>query len=395
MSEKDYYKILGLGRDATDAQIKDAYRKLAKKYHPDLYSSASAKEKATAEEKFKEIGRAYECLSTPEKKSAYDRFGTDDPQMAGMGGGFWRTDASGFGGGGMGGFEDIVNNIFGSFGGMGGAAGGGTRQRATQNGPTQGDDISVQMTISFNEAAFGCQKEITVERNETCVDCKGTGARGGTAMKTCSKCGGSGNVRFNMNTPLGPMQSNKRCDECNGKGFNVTESCGSCHSKGVFRRNRTISVKIPAGIDSGQMMNYKGQGHAGKNGGPNGNVVIVINVRPHKLFTRRGDDLYIEMPITMTQAALGCKLTVPTLDSQVTYSIAEGTQTGTQFRLKGHGIKHFKKENGGDLYVKIIVEIPRSLADKDKSLLRTFESNTGGSNYPMQKAFIEACKSSK
>ncbi|MDR2047382.1 MAG: molecular chaperone DnaJ [Clostridiales bacterium] len=376
MAEKDFYKILGVSRSASEDEIKSAYRKLAKQYHPDLYSGKSVAEKKAAEDKFKEISRAYDCLSDANKRTQYDQTGSDEVG-GGSGGGFWR------GGAGTGGFEDIFSNIFSSFGGA---------ARQYQNGAVDGDDISLNLTLTFKEAAFGCSKEIPITRVENCPDCGGTGAKNSGAVKTCSKCGGSGVMRHVMNTPFGQMATTKTCDQCGGRGKIITDPCKTCSGGGRVKKLRTLNISVPAGIDNGQIMTYYNQGSAGVNGGRNGNVIVIINVRPHKLFVRKGSDLYIDVPITMTQAALGCKIYIPTLEAPVSYTIAEGAQTGQQFRIKGYGLKHFKKESRGDLYVKIIVEIPKNLSSKEKDALRSLESSLGQSQYPTQRAYLENIK---
>ncbi|MDR3264303.1 MAG: molecular chaperone DnaJ [Clostridiales bacterium] len=382
MAEQDYYKILGVTKGASEDEIKSSYRRLAKQYHPDLYSGKSDAEKKAAEEKFKEISRAYDCLGDTQKKAQYDQYGSDDPSSFGGGnsGGFWRSS----GGGGMGGFEDIFSNIFSSF------TGGGVRH--TNTGAIDGDDITINLTLSFKEAAFGCTKEIPVNRVENCSDCNGTGARGSGGVKQCAKCGGTGAIRQAVSTPFGQMSTNKTCDQCGGRGKVIIDPCKTCGGNGRVKKLRTINVSVPAGIDNGQVMTYSSQGNTGINGGRTGSVIIIINVRPHKLFIRKGSDLYIDVPITMTQAVLGCKIYIPTLEAPVSYTIAEGAQTGQQFRIKGYGIKHFKKESRGDLYVKIIVEIPKNLSSKEKDALRSLESSLGQSQYPVQKEYLESIK---
>ncbi|MDR1939444.1 MAG: molecular chaperone DnaJ, partial [Clostridiales bacterium] len=252
--------------------------------------------------------------------------------------------------------------------------------------------ITVRLTLTFKEAAFGCVKEVPVHRVETCSDCGGTGAKSGSSVKTCPKCGGSGMLRQTLNTPFGQMSTSKTCDQCGGGGKVVTDPCKSCNGGGRVKKLKTINVTIPAGIDNGQILNYQGQGNAGINGGRSGNVVIVISVRPHKLFVRKNSDLYIDVPITMTQAALGCKIYIPTLESPVSFTIPDGTQTGQQFRIKGYGIKQFKRESKGDLFVKVIVEVPKNLSSREKDALRSLESSLGQSQYPMQKEYLDNIK---
>ena len=308
-NKRDYYEVLGIDKSADEAAIKSAYRKLAKKYHPDVNPGDK-----TAEEKFKEVNEAYQVLSNPQKKAQYDQFGHDGPQAGFGGGGF--GDFSGFGGGGFGGFDDIFN-IF-----TGGGFGGGGRP----NGPMRGDDLRYDLTISFEEAAMGCEKDINLVRDEECPTCNGSGAKPGSKVDTCPTCQGSGQERVTTNTPFGRIQNVRTCSRCHGAGKIITEPCTKCHGRGKVRVSKRRTVKVPAGIDNGQVLTIRGQGGLGEHGGPPGDLQIVISVRPHKLFKRREDDLYIEMPLTFTQAALGAELDVPTLTKPVKYRFPEGTQ---------------------------------------------------------------------
>lgn len=374
MAEKDLYAILGLPKNASDADIKSAYRKLAKKYHPDLYASAPASEKAAAEAKFKEINVAYGILSDPQKKAYYDRYGTDNPQHAG-GGGF-----SGFGSEfSAGGFEDIINNIFSSF------AGGRASHVDRANARIDGDDITIKLSIDLKEAAFGCDKEITVKRVEKCSDCKGMGTKNAGGMKTCPKCGGTGEKRTVQNSIFGQIVNTTVCDECHGRGKIITDPCKTCGGRGEIVKSRIVKVSVPAGVDSGQSMTYYNEGNAGKNGGANGNLIILLDVKPHPKFKRKGGDLFVEVPITFSQAALGCKVEAPTLSDKVVYVVPEATQSGTVFRLKGKGIKLLRKDTYGDLYVTIIVETPKGLNREQKNILEKLENITSASNYPKSK----------
>lgn len=375
---KDYYEILGVERSASDDDIKKAYRNLAKKYHPDRFATASESEKKDAEARFKDINNAYAVLSDPQKKSNYDQFGSEDG--AGMG-------AGGFSWGGGGGFDDIISNIFSSFTG-----GGGGRRYSRANAPIDGDDISYKVTLTFKEAAFGATREITINRTEECSDCKGTGAKGGTAHKTCSKCGGSGVINVRQNTPFGQMSSTQTCDACHGRGKIITEACSKCGGKGYQKVRRTISVPIPAGVANGQMMTFANEGDAGRNGGRRGNLIIVLEVKSHELFRRQGFDLYLEMPITFMQAALGAKVDVPTLTEPVSYTIPEGTNTGTVFRIKGKGIKYLKKDAYGDLYLTVVVETPKNLTPRQKELLASFNTAGKDNQNPKQKAFYDTLR---
>ena len=378
MSEKrDYYEVLGVSKDADAKEIKKAYRKLAMKYHPDKNPGDKA-----AEEKFKEINEAYEVLSDEEKRSTYDRFGHDGLNgQAGFGGG---QGFGGFGGsGGFGGFEDIFGDIFGSgFGGFGGS-GSSSRRR----GPRRGADIRQSVTIKFEEAAFGKKIKVKINRSEECDECHGSGAKPGTTKKTCPTCHGSGTVQSVQRTPFGNIASQRTCSTCNGEGEINESPCNKCHGKGSVRKTKTIEVDIPAGIDDGQMIKLSGQGEVGEKGGPRGDLYIVVNVQKHEIFTREGYDVYIEMPIRFTQAALGDKLEVPTLDGKVSYTLPEGTQTGTVFRLREKGIPKLRSNSRGDQYVKVIIDTPKKLNDEQKELLRKFDESCGNKVHEKQRTW--------
>ena len=369
MAKRDYYEVLGIDKNADEATIKRAFRQQAKKNHPDL--NPGDKE---AEDRFKEVNEAYQILSDPQKRAQYDQFGHDGPQ-GGFGGGY--GDFSGFGGG-FGGFEDIFSSFF----------GGGARQ-ANPNAPRQGDDLRMDVTISFEEAAKGCEKEVNVVRDETCENCGGSGAKPGTKPATCPDCHGTGQVTQVRNTAFGRIQNVTTCPKCRGTGKIVSDPCPKCNGRGKKRTSRRRTVKIPAGIDNGQVLTIRGQGGAGENGGPNGDLLIVVNVRPHKLFKRRDYDMYLELPITFTQAALGAEVDIPTLDKPVKYNIPEGTQPGTVFRIKGEGIPYLRGNGKGDLYVTAKVEVPRKLSDKQKDLLRQFDGELTGNEYQEKKNFFE------
>ena len=378
MSEKrDYYEVLGVGKDADAKEIKKAYRKLAMKYHPDKNPGDK-----DAEEKFKEINEAYEVLSDEEKRSTYDRFGHDGLNgQGGFGGG---QGFGGFGGSGFGGFEDIFGDIFGSS--FGGGFGGSSSRR---RGPKRGADIRQSVTISFEDAAFGKKIKVKINRSEECEECHGSGARPGTSKKTCPTCHGSGTVQSVQRTPFGNIASQRTCSTCDGEGEINESPCNKCHGKGSVRKTKTIEVDIPAGIDDGQMIKLSGQGEVGEKGGPRGDLYIVVNVQKHEIFTREGYDVYIEMPIRFTQAALGDKLEVPTLDGKVSYNLPEGTQTGTVFRLKGKGIPKLKSNVRGDQYVKVTVEIPKKLNEKQKELVREFAKECGQEVHQRQKTLSD------
>ena len=370
-NKRDYYEVLGITKDADDAAIKKAYRQLAKKYHPDV--NPGDKE---AEEKFKEVNEAYQTLSDPQKRATYDQFGPDGPQAGFGGGGF--GGFSGFEGGGFGGFEDIFSSFF------GGAAGG-----ARANGPIPGDDLRYDLTVSFEEAAKGCEKEINLVRDEECPTCHGSGAKPGSKVETCPTCNGTGQERVVSNTPFGRIQNVRPCSRCHGEGKIITEPCTKCHGRGKVRVSKRRTIKVPAGIDNGQVLTIRGQGGLGERGGPAGDLMIVITVKPHKLFKRREDNLYIDMPLTFTQAALGAEIDVPTLDKPVKYKFPEGTQPGQLFCIKGQGVTHLRGGGKGDLYVTATVEIPKKLTNQQKELLRQFDGTTTDRQYEKKKSFFD------
>lgn len=377
MAEKrDYYEVLGVDKNASADEIKKAYRKLAKKYHPDL----NPDDKEGAEAKFKEASEAYEVLSDPDKKSRYDQFGhagVDPNAAAGYGGG-------GFGG--FGGFEDFdLGDIFGSFFG-----GGATRRN--QNGPQRGRDVRMNIDLTFEEACFGTKKDVTVSHMEECHTCHGSGAAPGSKPTRCTNCGGTGQVRSVQRTPFGNMQSVRTCEVCRGKGTIINDPCKSCRGEGTLRNSKKISVNIPGGIDTGQTLNVRGEGDIGKNGGPAGDLLITVRVKPHKLFVRQGSDIMCDYPITFVQATLGGEVKVPTVDGSVTYNIPEGTQPGTVFRLKGKGAVKLNGAARGDQYVKIQVEIPKGITEKQKDLLRQFDDSVDPSKYKRRKSFGEKIK---
>ena len=368
--KRDYYEVLGLQKGASDNDIKKAFRKMAMKYHPDKNP-----------EKFKEINEAYAVLSDPEKKEKYDRFGHAgvDPN-SGFGGG-----AGGFGG--FGGFEDIFDMFGGAFGGFGG----GSRGRRN-NGPRKGSDLQKAVTITFEEAAFGTKKEIRLNKYVKCKTCGGSGAAPGTSKKSCPKCGGTGEIRTAQRTPLGTFQSVSPCPDCNGTGEINETPCPDCGGSGKTRDNVTISVNIPAGVDNDSVIPIKGQGEPGVNGGPDGDLYIVINVEPHKIFERRGQDLWLEIPITFDQAALGDDIIVPTLEGKVSYKVPSGTQPDTIFRLKGKGIKSVRGNRKGDLYVKVNLEVPTKLNSKQKKAISAMAEKVTGECYQKKSSFLDSLK---
>lgn len=367
-SKRDYYEVLGLDRSASQEDIKRAYRKLAKESHPDLNPNDKA-----AEARFKELNEANEVLSDPDKRARYDQFGMDGPQMGGGGfGGF------GFDPGQMGGFESIFDQLF----------GGGMRSTRSRNAPRPGNDLRFSLRISFEDAARGAKRSFEFTREENCETCHGSGAKPGTQPVTCTTCNGSGQVRSSG----GFMVTVRPCNTCGGTGQMIKEPCASCSGSGRQRKRRTASVNIPAGIDNGQVIVMGGQGEPGYNGGPNGDLQIVVQVTPHKLFKRDGTTLYLDMPISFTQAALGAELDVPTLDGTVKQRIPEGTQSETSFRLRGQGMPRLHSTQKGDLVLTVKVEVPKRLSDKQKQLLQEFQELSSGKEYEKQKGFLDKVK---
>ena len=365
MAEKrDYYEILGIQKGAGDDEIKKAFRSLAKKYHPDVNPG-----NAEAEARFKEVNEAYEILSDADKKAKYDQFGHAGVDPSYGGGGY----GGGYGGG-FGGMDFDLGDLFGSI------FGGGGSQSRNRNAPRTGERIRATASVSFEEAAFGCEKEVNVSRVEHCDDCQGSGCKAGTTAEKCSNCNGTGSVTTQQRTPFGVMQSSADCPRCGGKGKIIHQPCDKCRGIGLVRRNKKLKVSIPSGIDDGQTISMRGQGNAGANGGGPGDLYITITVRPHEIFAREGTSVFFNMPVSFAQAALGAELEVPTLDGKVKYNIPEGTQTGTVFRLKGKGIPNLRGNGRGDQYVTVNVTVPTGLTSEQKELLRTFaeSSGTGG-----------------
>ena len=368
-TKRDYYEVLGVDKNASAEDIKKAYRKLAKKCHPDLHPNDKQ-----AEERFKELNEANEVLSDPEKRARYDQFGHDGPNMGGFGGSTGGFDFSGFGG-----MGDIFDQLFG--GSMG------TAQR--RNAPQQGNDLRYDLRISFEEAAFGCEKSFEFTRYEACDTCHGSGAKPGTQPKTCPTCKGTGQVRV----AGGFMVTVRTCSTCGGTGKIVSDKCTACAGSGRIRKRRTASVKVPAGIDNGQTIVMNGQGEPGRNGGPNGDLYIQITVRPHKLFRRDGVNLHLDLPISFTQAALGADIDVPTLGGgKATFHVPEGTQNDAEFRIRGQGVQQLRGSYRGDLVLHIRVEVPKRLNEKQKELLRQFEEISSGKEYESRKSFLDKMK---
>ena len=384
MAEKrDYYEVLGIGKNATDAEIKSAYRKLAKKYHPDL--NPGNKE---AEEKFKEVNEANDVLSDPQKRQRYDQFGFAgvDPNYAAANGG----GAGGFGGG-FGGVDlgDIFGDIFGGgFGGGFSGFGGGSSAR-TANAPRKGHDIQASVILTFEEAAHGCSKKITINRQDTCPDCGGTGAAKGTSPETCPDCGGRGYVVTQQRTPFGVMQSQQPCSHCGGRGTIIRNPCKTCRGSGKTAARKSLEINIPAGIDDDQNIALRGQGDAGSNGGPAGDVIVHVTVKADPMFERDGYDVTIHVPITFSQAVLGDDVEVPTVDGRIVQHIPEGTQSGTKFRLRGQGIQYLNGRGRGDQYVIVDVEIPKKVTRAQREALKAFEDSMKEDNYEKRKGFFK------
>ena len=375
-NKRDYYEVLGVEKGASADEIKKAYRKSAMKYHPDRNPGDK-----TAEEKFKELGEAYEVLSDEDKRARYDQFGFAgvDPNYGGGAGGY---------GGGFGGFGDFgdLGDIFGSF--FGGGGGG----RRNQNAPRRGEDIGIRLDLTFEEAAFGCEKEVSAQRIENCSSCNGSGSADG-AIETCSQCRGSGQVRTVQNFMGMQMQSTATCPSCSGRGKIVKNPCNTCRGKGKVRRTQKLRIKIPAGINQGQVVPIRGQGNVGSNGGPSGDLLVEIYLKKHPIFTRQGMDVFCEVPITFTQAALGAQIEVPTLDGKATYEIPEGTQTGRQFTMGGAGIPHINNpKRRGNQYFTVVVETPTKLTKEQKELLQKLDDSLEVKSSPKRKKFFDTLK---
>ena len=380
-NKRDYYEVLGVEKGASAEEIKKSYRKKAMKYHPDR--NPGDKE---AEEKFKELGEAYEVLSDDDKRARYDQFGFAgvDPNYGagqdGYGGGF-----GGFGGGfgGFGDFGDIFGDLFG---------GGSTRRANAQSVPRRGDNVGARLELSFEEAAFGVEKEVTFPRIENCAACNGTGSADGV-IETCSNCRGTGQVRTTQSFMGMTMQSTSECPHCSGRGKVIKNPCNTCRGKGKVRRNHKVKVKVPAGIDMGQSIRAGGEGNVGYNGGPNGDLLVEISIRNHPIFTRRGMEVYCEVPITFTQAALGAKLQIPTLDGKEEFEIPEGTQTGKTFTMFGKGIPnvHNPKRRGNHHFT-VIVETPTRLTKEQKELLQKLDETLDGKSSPKRNKFFDTIK---
>lgn len=360
MAKRDYYEVLGVEKNASETEIKKAFRKLARQYHPDVNPGDKS-----AEDKFKEVNEAYEVLSDSDKRARYDQYGHagTDPNGFGGFGGF-----GGAGGAGFGGFEDIFEAFF-----------GGTRQN--QYGPQKGSDLRFDIDLKFEEAAFGIEKDIDVPGVDNCPKCNGTGAKAGTSPEKCTKCNGTGQVRMTQKTPLGHFQTVRVCPDCNGEGKIIKTPCPECKGRGKIAKIRKLHIKIPAGVDSGSRIRLSGEGELGVRGGPKGDLYVYIEVKPHKVFKRQEDDIFMEMPITFVQASLGDVIKVPTLDGKADLKIPEGTQTHTVFRLRGQGIPHLRGSGRGDQHVRVIIATPTNLNEEQKKVLQEFAKSSGDENY--------------
>lgn len=375
-TKRDYYEVLGINKGANEDEIKKAYRNLAKQHHPDVNQG-----KKESEAKFKEINEAYEVLGDKDKKAKYDQFGhagIDPNGFGGAGGG------GGFGGG-FGGFEDIFD-IFSNLGGFGGSSSKG------KTGPRQGADLKYEVEIDFNEAAFGVKKEINITRNESCEECKGSGAKTGSAVETCKKCSGTGEIRYAQNTVFGRVVNVRPCEDCHGEGKIIKEPCPKCVGRGTVRKNRKITIDIPAGVDNGSVMPLRGEGEPGEKGGPKGDLYIYFRVKPHRLFKRDGLNLFCEIPISYVQAVLGAEISVPTLEENEKFELPDGTQTGATFKLKGQGIPSLRSKVRGDLYFTVKIETPKKLSDKQKEALKHYADAMGEEITGRGKSFFDKVK---
>lgn len=377
---KDYYSILGVSKDATADDLKKAYRKLAKQYHPDAQHTEEDKKKAEA--KFKEINEAYSVLSDENKRAQYDRFGSNFEQAGFGGSGFGgysnAYDFSGFGGIDFD-LEDILGSVFG--GGFGSSS-------KKSQGPTRGADIRTNMSLKFEEAAFGVKKEISITRNEKCDSCNGSGAKPGSRVITCDKCGGRGKIQMTQNTIIGAFSTVKTCDKCSGTGKVIETPCEKCSGKGIVRKSRKIEINVPAGIDDGQAISLRGEGDAGKKGGPNGDLYVVMKVAPHKYFKRNGFDISANVRVPFTKMALGGDIKIPTLEGEMEFNIPEGTTTGTKFRVKDQGIPILNGKGRGNLEFTVDVDVPKKLTDKQREILTEFAKTFGEEVNPKKRGIF-------
>ena len=371
--KRDYYEVLGISKNASDAEIKKAYRSMAKKYHPDMNPGD-----AEAEAKFKEVNEAYAVLSDADKKSQYDRFGHSAFEQGGQGA---------YGGGFGADFGDL-GDIFGSI--FGGGFGGFGSSRQSRNAPMRGEDVMARVTVTFEEAVFGVKKDVSFQKIQKCPDCAGSGAAKGSTVDTCQACGGSGQRRITQRIGGMAFQSTATCDSCRGNGKIIKKPCSNCRGTGYIKINKTLSVNIPAGIDDGERIALRGQGCDGRNGGPAGDLIIQINVKSHSFFERDGVNIYCDIPITVSEAVLGAEIEVPTLEGKHKFVIPEGPQTGTQFTLKQKGVPHVNNQNRrGDLIFSVTVEIPKGLNEKQKNAMRSFAEACNDNVYVKKKSFFK------
>ena len=374
--KRDYYEVLGVNKGASDDEIKKAYRKVAKQYHPDLHPGDKE-----AEAKFKEANEAYEILSDSTKRSQYDQFGHAAFDQS-AGGGY---------GGGFSGFEDFdISDIFGSF--FGGGFGGGRRSSRQNNGPRRGSDISERVILTFEEAAFGVKKQLKIYRVEDCDECGGAGTKDKDGKKTCPTCGGSGQVKNVQRSPFGQFVNVTTCRTCNGSGHVISTPCPKCKGKGKVKKARNVDVNIPAGIDTGETVSFKGLGDFGHMGGPKGDLLVTVVIKKHEIFERMGTDVYVTVPITFVEAALGAKVEIPTIDGKMEYDIPEGTQSETAFKIRGKGIPNVRNGVRGDQIVKVVVEVPQKLSSAQKDALKAFGDLTNEKNHKQRKSFFEKVK---
>lgn len=373
MSKRDYYEILGVSKDASKEEIKKAFRKLARKYHPDVNKNSDAPEK------FKEVTKAYETLSDPQKKAQYDQYSEADPNQGGFGG---FGGSQGFSGADFGGFGDIFDQIF----------NGGSSRRRDPNAPRQGSDLQYEMSITFEEAAFGKTTDIRIPKEETCTTCHGSGAKPGTKPTQCTHCHGTGQLNQEQNTPFGRIVNRRVCPYCHGTGKMIKNPCGTCAGTGKMKVNKKIEVKIPAGIDDGQQIRLSNQGEPGVNGGPSGDLYIVFSVKPHKYYQRAGDDVLLEVPLNFAQVALGDEIEVPTLYGKVKLKIPAGTQTGTKFRLRGKGIKNVRGYGQGDEHITVKVVTPKHLSDEQKAAFKKLAATEGSPLNEDDESFFDKMK---
>ncbi len=365
---RDYYEVLGVEKSATQEEIKRAYRKLAKKYHPDLNPHDSE-----AEKNFKEVNSAYEVLSDEDKRGRYDRFGPEGVNAQGAGG--------------FGGFGDIFDDIFDIFGG-----GFGEQSQRRRTGPERGSDLRYNLTIEFEEAIFGVEKEIKIRRTESCSTCDGSGAEPGTHKETCTTCHGSGQVRYSQQSPFGQMIRTATCNDCGGTGEIIREKCHTCHGSGSEIKDKKIKVKVPAGVNDDSIISIRGEGEGGRRGGPSGDLYIYISVKEDEIFTREGNNVFLNIPISFTEAALGSELDIPTLEGKEKYSIPEGTQTGTRFKMKGKGVPHLRGGGRGDLYFTVDIQVPTKLSERQREILKDLAKEQGEEVKEQKKSFFEKVK---